>query len=65
MAIFSGEVTIKVKFKDLQMAVGSGIPSCKNCGGILCRFRIRPTSIQLTAINMIKFKSTYEEGWRN
>ena len=46
-------------------AVGSGKPSCKNCGGILCRFRIRPTSIQLTAINMFKLKSTYEEGWSN
>ena len=27
MAIFSGEVTIKVKFKDIQVAVGYGMTS--------------------------------------
>ena len=27
MAVFSGEVTIKVKFKDLQVAVGYGMTS--------------------------------------
>ena len=27
MAIFSGEVTIKVKFKDIQVAVGHGMTS--------------------------------------
>jgi hypothetical protein len=27
MAIFSGEVTIKVKFKDIQIAVGYGMTS--------------------------------------
>ena len=27
MAIFSGEVTIKVKFKDIQVAVGYGMNS--------------------------------------
>ena len=27
MAVFSGEVTIKVKFKDLQIAVGYGMTS--------------------------------------
>jgi len=55
----------QLNFSHNRKAVGSGKPSRKNCGGILCRFRIRPTSIQLTAINMTKFKSTYEEGWSN
>jgi len=27
MAVFSGEVTIKVKFKDIQVAVGYGMTS--------------------------------------
>ena len=27
MAVFSGEVTIKVKFKDLQVAIGYGMTS--------------------------------------
>ena len=27
MAVFSGEVTIKVKFKDLQVAIGYGMNS--------------------------------------